>query len=427
MTYDFYLSTYGRNGYNGSGGAVDVYTSYNDGVENAGWNDGEMVFGGGGSNSLGAWVSLDVVGHEFTHGVTRSEADLSYSYESGALNESFSDIFGAMVEYYVEGSSGDYLLAEDFYIPDGKLRDMSDPNSKGQPDTYQGTYWYIGTGDNGGVHTNSGVQNFWFYLLSEGGSGTNDNGDAYSVSGIGRNSAAAIAYRALTVYLWSSSSYDDAKNACIFSAIDLFQDCGNEVLQTVNAWNAVGVSSDLGFGANGVVNCVTLNSVHDAEIPYTFRVINDMTADCEITPNGEPVTFWAGEQIELLPGFSSGDNFLARINPCVGEARMMGAGHDVLMIESKNDVGDKNLAEQHAFRLYPNPTTGELTVLLSPSSGEEAKAIRIFDISGRLIRETAGFYGHSARFDLHAERNGMYVVEMVTPRSNHRAVLVLAQ
>lgn len=118
---------------------------------------------------------------------------------------------------------------------------MSNPNEDGQPDTYLGTSWYSGTMDNGGVHYNSGVANYWFYLLSVGGSGTNDNGDVFNVDSLGIDVAAQIAYRALSVYLTSTSQYFDARLATIQAASDLYGDCSNEMVQTANAWYAVGV------------------------------------------------------------------------------------------------------------------------------------------------------------------------------------------
>ena len=128
------------------------------------------IFGAGSTSAAtDDWNTNDIMGHEFTHGVTQSEAGLIYNNESGALNESFSDIFGEMVESWAEGIC-DYLVGADR----GAIRSFINPNTYGQPDTYLGTDWYTGTADNGGVHTNSGVQNHWFYLVSEGGSGTND-------------------------------------------------------------------------------------------------------------------------------------------------------------------------------------------------------------------------------------------------------------
>jgi hypothetical protein len=128
---------------------------------------------------------------------------------------------------------------------------MANPNAYSQPDTYMGTYWKTTTtsgcvtpsqsNDYCGVHTNSGVLNFWYYLLVTGGSGTNDKGFAYNVSGIGLDKAGAIAYRTLTTYLTSSSTYANARTYSLQAAADLYGSGSNEVTQVTNAWNAVGV------------------------------------------------------------------------------------------------------------------------------------------------------------------------------------------
>ena len=152
-----------------------------------------MAFGDGSNNN--PLVELDVVGHELTHGVTQYEAGLQYYNESGALNESFSDIFGKAIEFDPFGDTATWQVAKHYRA--GGLRDLSNPNLKNQPDTYAGDMWYTGYDDSGGVHTNSGVQNFWFYLLCEGGSGVNDHEVSYSVNAIGMDAAAKIAYRNL--------------------------------------------------------------------------------------------------------------------------------------------------------------------------------------------------------------------------------------
>ena len=137
------------------------------------------------------------------------------------MNESFSDIFGTAIEFFIEGSlSADWLIGEDItlYSP-FVIRSMQNPNLAWCPDTYGGLYWDFQSEE---VHTNSGVQNFWFYLLSVGGSGVNDNGDPYSVTGIGIDDAAKIAYRNLTVYLTPTSNYHNSRAGSINAAADLF-------------------------------------------------------------------------------------------------------------------------------------------------------------------------------------------------------------
>ncbi|MEO7210401.1 MAG: M4 family metallopeptidase, partial [Chitinophagaceae bacterium] len=184
-------------------------------------------------------------GHELTHGVTQYTCNLNYSYESGAMNESMSDIMGKSVQFWAKPSDVNWLLSNDM---NWIIRDMSNPNAQGQPDTYKGTKWYTGSSDNGGVHTNSGVGNFMFYLLVTGGSGTNDKGNSYSVSGIGLSEADQILYRSQTVYLTSTSQYADWRTACINAATDLYGAASNEVTQVENAWYAVGIGTAGGGG-----------------------------------------------------------------------------------------------------------------------------------------------------------------------------------
>lgn len=236
MTFDYFMQVHGRSSFDGLGSPLRSYVNYGNGYQNAFWNGQEMTYGAGGGNNR-PFSSLDVCGHEFTHGLTGNSSGLIYQDESGALNESFSDIFGAAIEFFARPDNANWMLGEDI----GGIRSLSNPNSFMDPDTYHGSNWWFGAGDNGGVHTNSGVQNFWYYLLTDGGSGTNDNGDAYSVTGLGITKSSAIAFRNNTFYLTPSSTYEDARFYAIQSAIDLYGECSPEMIQTFNAWAAVGV------------------------------------------------------------------------------------------------------------------------------------------------------------------------------------------
>jgi Zn-dependent metalloprotease len=285
QTYDYYLTKHGRHSYDDSDARIVSYVHYSDNFVNAFWDGGGMTIGDGDGTNYGPLVPLDVVGHEFTHGVTQYSSGLIYQGEQGALNESFSDIFGALVEFFVEGPNGDWLMGEDFALSTPPFRSMEDPNSRDDPDTYLGDFW-APTGpdnpDNGGVHTNSGVQNFWFYLLSEGGSDVNDHGDAYSVSGIGIEDAAQIAYRNLTVYLMPDSKYNDARLASINSALDLFGLGSNQVKAATNAWYAVGVGDPFGaYALNTTVNKTYLISGVDS-LFLTTEVFNPDNDNVEV-------------------------------------------------------------------------------------------------------------------------------------------------
>jgi Zn-dependent metalloprotease len=238
MTYDYYFQKYGRNSIDGLGMALNSYVHYSSAYFNAFWDGNRMTYGDGdvahGNKPL---TSLDVCGHEITHGVTERTSALVYSYESGAMNEGFSDIFGTAIEAFARPTNTDWLIGGDFYT----IRSMSNPNAFNQPDTYGGTYWYTGGGDNGGVHTNSGVLNYWFYLLTVGGSGINDHGTPFNVTGVGMDTAAAIAYALNTAYLTATSDYYAARQLGILAAENLYGIGSNAAIQTANAWTAVGL------------------------------------------------------------------------------------------------------------------------------------------------------------------------------------------
>jgi Zn-dependent metalloprotease len=246
-TWDYYSLVHGRNSVDNAGLKLLSYVhadlagmGYGNNV-NAFWDGTRMTYGDGDA-TYSPLTTLDICGHEITHGVTENTANLTYSYESGALNEGYSDIFGTSIEFYAKPplSVGNWTIGEQIGSP---FRSMSNPNLYSQPDTYLGTNWYTGAGDNGGVHTNSGVINYWYYLLCQGGSGTNDIGNAFSVTGITMAKAEKIAFRTLTVYLSASSNYADARTYSILASSDLYGGCSQETHSTTDAWYAVGVGA----------------------------------------------------------------------------------------------------------------------------------------------------------------------------------------
>ena len=268
MTYDYYLMDHARNSIDGAGFALNSYVHYDNNYANAFW-DGEKMTYGDGNGTWDPLTALDIAGHEVTHGLTTFTAGLIYNAESGALNESFSDIFGTSIENFARPTNWNWTIGEDI---GSALRSMSNPGAYGDPDTYFGSNWASLTGgDNGGVHTNSGVQNFWYYLLVNGGSGTNDNADVYSVSGLGFDDASDIAFRNLTVYLTPSSDYADARFYAIQSAIDLFGGCTPQVEACTNAWYAVGVGP--AYVATVIANFSSPVTT-GCSAPHTFNFTN---------------------------------------------------------------------------------------------------------------------------------------------------------
>ena len=251
-TCDYYIAAFNRNGYDGYGG--EIYNIYNpvildeQGFQfNAGAvGYGLMVYGRGGDYGYNPFVSLDCAGHEFTHMVVEENGNggLQYQGESGALNESFADIFGTCIEFYALPNPN-WTIGEDIYTY-GFMRSMSNPKLKNQPDTYYGENW-ANTGssyDNGGVHINSGVQNYWFYLLCKGGSGKNDLGNNYSVTAIGMEKAQKIAYRNLMNYLNPIANHVDSYNGSLQAAADIFGNPSAEYTAVKNAWYAVGIDEN---------------------------------------------------------------------------------------------------------------------------------------------------------------------------------------
>jgi len=239
-TYDYYYTTFARNSLDNAGMKLLSYVHYNANYNNAFWDGTRMTYGDGDGTNYTPFTALDICGHEITHGLDEKTANLIYQDESGAMNEGFSDIFGTCIEFYATPATANWTMGEDI---GAVMRDLSNPNANTLPDTYHGTNWYTGTNDNGGVHTNSTVLGYWFYLLSQGGSGTNDIGNVYNVTGITKIKAAAIAYRTLTYYLTSSSVYADARTFSILACQDLFGGCSPEAQANQNAWYAVGIGA----------------------------------------------------------------------------------------------------------------------------------------------------------------------------------------
>jgi len=196
----------------------------------------QVVFFGQHVNYLAG--ALDIVAHELTHGVTDYSSGLIYRGESGALNEAFSDMIGTAVEYAFQPEKADYLIGEDVFTPGG-LRAMQNPRAYGDPDHY--SIRFTGSGDNGGVHINSGIANNAYYLAIEGGR----HRLGASVQGVGAANRAQIErvfYRAFTAFLPPSATFAQARAATIQAARELYGIGGAVETAVTQAWNAVGVN-----------------------------------------------------------------------------------------------------------------------------------------------------------------------------------------
>lgn len=250
-TWDFYKNTFSRNGIRNDGVGALSRVHYDSGYVNAFWDDSCfcMTYGDG-QNDSAPLTEIDVAGHEMTHGVTSATAGLNYSGESGGLNEATSDIMGTMVEWYANlpANPPNYWIGELINLNGNNtpLRYMDQPSKDGS----SADSWYDGVG-NLDVHYSSGVANHFFYLLSEGSGTKSINGFDYnsptvnsiSVTGIGRDKAAQVWYRALTTYFTSTTDYAGARDATLKAATDLYGADSTESKQVATAWAAVNVGS----------------------------------------------------------------------------------------------------------------------------------------------------------------------------------------
>lgn len=248
VTWDYFKNIHGRNGIWNDGKGAWNRVHYGNAYVNAFWDGSKMTYGDGDGTNYGPLVSLDVAGHEMTHGVTENSANLTYSGESGGLNEATSDVFGSLVEAHAANTNdaADYYIGEEFDLAQGDgFRRMDKPSSDGN----SVDCWSSGVG-NLDVHYSSGVGNHAFYLLAEGSGAKTIGGKPHNsptcngstVTGIGSAKAGKIWYRALTTYWTSSTNYSQARAGMLKAATDLYGAGSVEYNTTAAAWSAVSVN-----------------------------------------------------------------------------------------------------------------------------------------------------------------------------------------
>ncbi|MEU5714350.1 M4 family metallopeptidase [Streptomyces sp. NPDC020403] len=293
-TWDFYKNVMGRTGIKGDGVGAYSRVHYGNAYVNAFWSDSCfcMTYGDG-SGNLAPLTSLDVAAHEMTHGVTSNTAGLNYSGESGGLNEATSDIFAAGVEFYSNTATdpGDYLVGEKIDINgDGTpLRYMDKPSKDGASKDS----WYSGIGSVD-VHYSSGPANHFFYLLSEGSGAKTVNGVSYNsptsdglpVTGIGRDKALQIWFKALTTKFTSTTNYAAARTGTLAVAGELYGTTSAEYTAVANAWAGINVGTRPGGGTdpggtvfqNTTVKAIADNSTTNVPVVVSGRSGNAPSA-----------------------------------------------------------------------------------------------------------------------------------------------------
>ncbi|MFN8282783.1 MAG: M4 family metallopeptidase [Chitinophagales bacterium] len=312
---DYWKIVQNRNSLDNNGMTVKSYIHYGDAYlfENAFWGGYSYpyttnMYYSDGYTKFKSLSSLDVIAHETGHGVCQYSTTLDpFLGENGALAEGLSDIWGAVIENWAMPNSppkNKWLIAEEIVQSGTNLRNMSNPNGSqlASPDTYGGTYWGTPPYAND-PHKHCTVLDYWFYLLSDGGSGTNDIGNAFSVTGIGMSKAAKIVYETEKAPLSTYATFLEMRSVSILKA-RLLYGCGSaEEIAVTKAWFAVGVGANYGSptlsisGPNSICNTggsayCTVSGVPNGETvtwnvsPSTVATLNAGTYDCYVNRVG---------------------------------------------------------------------------------------------------------------------------------------------
>ena len=437
---DFFRNKFNRNGYDGNNGLVKqmVGLRFYGFRENAVAysNLGLLAYGLGNSLDYKPFVNLSVVGHEFTHLVIghNGNGGLYYSGESGALNESFADIFGVSIDFE-SGSQPNWLIGEETRYNGLAIRDMSNPNSRNHPDTYQGAHWIVPETDqfdNGGVHTNSGVQDYWYYLLVMGGSGTNDLGTSYAVQGIGPEKSLQIAYRNLMTYLPPGATYKQACQGSVQAAADLFGYSSTEYQSVINAWVAVGVLyEDLpkcsgsealtDFQGSMSDNSGNFDYGRNSECEWIISVPTARSIELEFNEfdtenDNDYVIVYDGVSVDSPVLFQHSG---ADLPPAVKTSDYNSSGNSDMRIvfHTNNTINGKgwNASYKAVFdqlTCYPNPSSGIVTFYSNEQN--RIKSIQLFDCTGRLVVETGSLDAPEVTYSFDQLSAGQFIAQIKT-------------
>lgn len=405
--HDFMLNTFGWEGLDNEGREMNSVVHAGDFV-NAFWDGLSASFGDGDCNR-GPLTTFELVGHEFMHGITDHSSNLIYQNESGAINESMSDIFGKALEYYEDPDNFEWTVGHSFLeTPYARpFRSFEDPNQFSHPKLYKGEYW----GDFGFfVHTNSSVGNHWFYLLVNGGAGMNEEGTEYNIQGIGMEKALQLVFLTQTTALTPNSTYPFYCLTSTMIAEEIFGEGSLEALDVQEAWKAVGIiaseiegilSLDINVDVRFNVTCLN-NEFFDFEfsisnigdLPYLtsmegvvelmfFDENNDvkskmLSLDDEILP-GESISFSVPDLVFLkADGFTYLDIYLYANNADFTDALFL------LFLNTANERNDLSISNSNA-NLDPLSNCfgaeSEFSVSVTNASCNTISAGTAFDLS----------------------------------------------
>jgi Zn-dependent metalloprotease len=399
LAYEYYRTKHGRNSIDGTGGTiisiVNVPDEDGEDLDNAFWNGKVMSYGNGNEFLKPTSAGIDVAGHEMTHGVVQGTANLEYQGESGAINESMADIFGAMID-----PDGDWLIGEDVVLiskyPSGAMRSLSDPHNGGtslSTPGYQPKHvneQYRGTSDNGGVHINSGIPSHAFYKYA---------------TALTREKAAAVFYKALADYLTKSSQFVDLRLAVIQAATDLYGAGSTEVTQAGIAFDQVGISNGDGtvieekLPVNPGAEFLLMYNTDQTDPNTLYRTavtppssIDDLTTTDflsrpSVTDQGDVAVFVASDNtihaIKTIPGSTAVETVIED-TPMWSNVVVSKGGSKLAAVSTDQDasiyVYDFASQEWSQFQLY-NPTYSDGVTSAGPVYADALE----FDYTGEFL------------------------------------------
>jgi len=327
--HDFMLEKLNWNGLNNEGLPMKIVVHAGDFV-NAFWNGEFAAFGDGDCNH-GPLTTLEVVAHEFMHGVTDYTSELIYSGESGAINESMSDIFGQALEFYTTPDEFNWDLGASFIVSPyaESFRSFENPNNREHPKFYKGQFWK----DGGGVHTNSSVGNHWFYQLVNGGSGINEIGESYNIEGLGMDKAIQITFLTQKAYLTPNSNYHDFYENSLLATQEIFGENSPEIQSVKEAWKVVGLPFDEG-STGGFLDL----SVSFSE-SFTSVCLNDQWYSTEVTVSNIGTLPYLSSMNAILS--ANGESMVFQFSDIIffddDFTQTISADVDILDLNSQND------------------------------------------------------------------------------------------
>lgn len=362
-TWDYFWNTFSRDSYNDNGATVTATVHYDVNYVNAYWNGSQFVFGDGdGSQSGPLGMGLDVVAHEYTHAVTQYTADLVYSNQPGALNESLSDVFAAMVD------RNDWWIGEDVWTPstpNDALRYMDDPTLGNQPahmDDYQNVPY-----DNGGVHINSGIPNKACYNIA---------------TDIGRAKTEQIYYYALANLMTSNDDFSMARSHLVEAATQLYGAGSAEVAAVEAGFDAVGITGDTGGGGGGCKGKNQLITAPLAEVKSIIHILSEPYIQNK-ERTAEIIDLLERNQDELIRIFSHNRDLLTEANNLILKHRSF------FLSQLKDDP--MIFSDEMVFEFTQLLTGVEKKAVSATRHDLNVLAIILENASGKTLRELIEF------------------------------------